>query len=171
MIEAPKATNLSTIMRNRRELRKRGVTPAALLVLESIARAAPEGMARVSVAAVGRMVGIGRASALAHVRRLEALGLVVRMGPAMMVCARSVLRVAADAVKGRAQHLKRLYDKKKAQATARMAALYQSGSSDAGRDRPASFGDPVSPDRAAARAELQRLYVPVHLRQAKGAGG
>lgn len=170
MNKTPKPTNLSVIMRNRRELRQRGVTPAALLVLESIARAAPEGMARLSVAAVGRMVGIGRASSLAHVRRLEALGLVVRMGPAMMVCARSVLRVAADAVKGRAQHLTRLYRKKKAQAAARMAALYQVPPPDAGRKAPASFGDAGSPDPARARAELQRLYVPVHLRQAKSAG-
>lgn len=171
MKNAPKISNLSVIMRNRRELRKRGVTPAALLVLESIARAAPEGMARVSVAAVGRMVGIGRASALAHVRRLEARGLVVRMGPAMMVCARSVLRVAADAVNARAQHLKRLFLKKKAQAAARMAALYQVPAPDASCKAPASFFDAGSPDRATARAELQRLYVPVHLRQAKGARG
>ena len=111
-------TNLSHIMRNRRELRNRGVSAGALHVLESIARACPKGLTRLSVAAIGRMIGITRSVTLRHVQKLEALGLVVRIGSAIMVNARTVLRMAADAVKNRAAHLKRLFTKRKSKSVA-----------------------------------------------------
>lgn len=108
-------TILSEIRSNRRELRNRGVTPTGLLILEALAYKAPGGFVRLSVAALGRMVGIGRATALRHVQKLEAIGAVIRLGPAIMVNAKGVLSWCAQACRNRAAHLKRLFHKKKSQ--------------------------------------------------------
>lgn len=136
---------LSLIMRNRREFRARGLTAADLIVLESIARHCPLGMRRLSVAEVGRLVGLHRSTALHHVRRLEAFGAVVRLGAAMMCNARAVHAWSADAVKNRALHVKRLFsfrysqlvgrrlpDRIKKDKTARLSAVAASGGCPAG---------------------------------------
>lgn len=108
-------TILSEIRSNRKELRNRGVTPTGLLILEALAYKAPNGLVRLSVAALGRMVGVGRSTALRHIQKLEAIGAVLRLGPAIMVNAKGVLKWCADACRNRAAHLKRLFSKKKSQ--------------------------------------------------------
>lgn len=150
------------IMGNRREFRARGLTAADLIVLESIARACPAGMRRLPVAEIARLVGLHRSTALHHVRRLEAFGVVFRLGAAMMVNARSVLSWAADAVKNRALHVKRLCLLRYSQLVGRRLPPRVK------KDIPAAVVPDLampSPDRASALADLKAAYVPLHLRR------
>lgn len=154
-------TNLSTIMRNRRELRARGVTAGALHILEAIARQAPEGLVRLSVAALGRIAGIGRSTALRHVQRLEELGMVVRIGPAIMVNAKTMLKVAADAVKNRAAHLKRLFLKRESKSV-RTRQQHRTRTLLLDHDS-AQIGETMA--RADAMRQLRETYIPPYLRK------
>lgn len=108
-------STLSLIRSNRYALRQRGIGATGLLILEALAYKAPSGFVRLSVAALGRMVGVGRSTALRHVQRLEACGAVTRLGPAILLNVRSVLSWCAEAVKERAAHAKRLFAKRKSQ--------------------------------------------------------
>lgn len=159
-------TTLSKIRSNRRELRKRGVTPAGLLVLEACAYRCGDGMARVSVAALGRMVGVSRSAALRQVQRLEALGALVRIGSAIMLNVRGVLSWCTSAALARVEHVKRLYLRKKQAAAAR---VFGGGVAPAAGSTPVPVPLPVpsSQSRQEALAELAASYVPVHLRQSR----
>lgn len=150
-------TNLQIIMRNRKQLRLRGVTAGALHILEAIARQAPGGFVRLSVAALGRIAGIGRSTALRHVHRLEALGLVVRLGPAIMLNAKTMLAVAAEAVASKAAYLKRLFLKKKSKTvrTRQQHGTYLDTN---------GVSEPLL-SREESLADLRAMYIPPHLRK------
>lgn len=162
---------VAVIYRNRRALRERGLTAADLLFLEAVARHCGDAMKRLSVAAVGRMIGIRRSTALHHARRLQAAGALVRVQSAMMVNVRSVLSWAADAVKTHLEHAKRLFSLRYSQ---RVSTCLTHGS----KEKKEGLGGWLAPsptfdsgmDRHSALAELAASYVPVHLRASARSG-
>lgn len=157
---------LSLIRSNRKALRLRGLTAADILTLESVAAFAPSGFRRLSVAAVGRMCGTGRQTALRHIRRLEAAGAVVRLGPAIMVNVRSVLAWCADAVRGRVETLKRLYAKRNSERVTRRVTHRRQQD-----DEGSSVADEamVIPDRQTALADLRALWAAREARRRQAA--
>lgn len=162
MVSKASRSLLSLIRSNRRALRARGLTAADLLMLESLAVLAPVGFGRVSVAALGRLTGTGRATALRHVRRLQAVGAIVRLGSAMMVNARSVLSWCADACKDRAARLKFLYLRRKSKLVCTLQTHRSKDNKSA--MNMGDLGALVPLDAVTARAELALTYIPVHLR-------
>lgn len=158
---------LSCIRSNRRALRARGLTAADLLTLEALAVKAPTGFARVSVAALGRMTGVTRMTALRHIRRLEAVGAVVRLGPALMVNARSVVKWAADACVSRAAHVKRLFLlRKSARVTGSATHRRQKGIENASMTET----DMLVPDRQTCLADLRAMVAARDAARAANAG-
>lgn len=108
---------LSQLQGNRFAIRQLGVCATGLLILESIAYKQPGGgLVRVGPSELGRRAGVRRQTAHQHLRKLEALGLVVKLGCAYMLNVKTILAMVADAVKARAAHLKRLFLKKKSQS-------------------------------------------------------
>lgn len=146
---------LSLIRSNRKALRLRGLTAADILTLEAVAALAPCGFRRLSVAAVGRMVGTGRQTSLRHIRRLEAAGALVRLGPALMVNARSVLKWCADAVRGRVETLKRLYAQRKSRCVTTRPTHRRQEAEEGGNRADEAL---VIPDRLTALADLRALW-------------
>lgn len=155
---------LSTIRANRRELRARGCTAADLLFLESVAAmmAGRLGLIRLSVAAVGRMLGIARSTALRHCERLEERGLLLRCRFGIAVNVSAVLAAAADAVKHRAEHLKRLFQKRFLESVSTRLTHSVQVSKELVQEPGEAVAAVSSFD---ARAALAAMYVPVHLRK------
>lgn len=158
-------STLSIIRANRRELRNRGVTPSGLLMLEALAvegqRRKTSGFIRLSVAALGRIAGIGRSTALRHVQRLEQIGAVMRLGPAIMLNVKGVLKWCADACKKRSAHLRRLYSKPKSQRVrTRATHSEEKYTSNQAQPEPKPIGD-----RLDALSWLRSNYIPPHLRE------
>lgn len=154
-------TILSEIRSNRKELRNRGVTPTGLLLLESLAYKAPGGFVRLSVAALGRMVGVGRSTALRHIQKLEAIGAVVRLGPAIMINAKGVLSWCAQACKNRAAHLKRLFYKRKSESVRTLVTHRELNKTNDGETHQTW----QNADASDARAVLAATYIPHWLRK------
>lgn len=144
---------LSTIRSNRRALRQRGLTAADLLTLEALAVKAPEGLRRVSIAALGRMTGVSRMTALRHVRRLEAVGAVVRVGCALGLNVRGLLSWAAEAATARLERAKALFLLRKAKAVTHSATQRSVKSLEEGRGSPCD----AIPERHEALRELAKI--------------
>lgn len=158
-------STLLIIRSNRRELRDRGVTPSGLLILEALAYQAQVrksgGFIKLSVAALGRMVGIGRSTALRHVQRLERIGAVMRLGPAIMLNVKGVLAWRKEAAKKRAAQVKRLYSKRKSPRV-RTRATHREEIYTSPQAQPET---PPQGDRLDALAWLRSNYIPPHLRE------
>lgn len=97
------------IAKNFRELRKMGLTSADLLALQQLAILCRNGSGIVRVSSLGRLLGISRSGAHYRLARLERLGVVVRVGRAVILNVKSLLRMAARAVVARAAHAKELF--------------------------------------------------------------
>ena len=168
MIKSP----LSVIRSNRKELRKRGCSAGDLLILEAVAFKSPQGgLVRVSVAAVGRMVGVGRSSALRSIQKLERLGAVVRIGAAMMLSVRFVLKqLLSDAVE-RAKSLRRafcLHRKRLRERSELIKALETKAESESVAHCATHRAKYISPDAVpVGHGSVVEGYVPVHLRKAR----
>lgn len=115
MATKPHNSLLSQIRANRRGLRARGLTAADILALEAVAAVAPSGSRRLSVAALGRLIGVSRVAALKRIRRLEAAGAVVRMRRTLILNVRGVLGWLESAVKDRLAAVKRRFSLGKSQ--------------------------------------------------------
>jgi len=85
---------VSIIRHNQRALRKVGASTADLHSLDVIARAAPSGLARMTGGDLGRITGVSRQTACYHMRRLEALGLILRIGSMVMISVDGLLGIA-----------------------------------------------------------------------------
>ena len=148
-------------------------------MLEALAFKAPGGLSRISVAALGRMAGVGRSTALRVVQRLERIGAVVRVGPSIMLNTASVLKWLAAGCMERARACRQRYLAEKERARRRREAakaLKEKAESESvayhatHRERIYNSGADAGwlvPERAQALAELSATYVPVHLRGKK----
>lgn len=152
---------LSVIRGNRHELRKRGLTGADIAALDSLAYLTALRRARsVRGAEVARSMGVSRQFVHRLVCRLEAAGAVIRVGGAIMLNVRGLLKWASDAVRGRLDAVRRCFVKKNARSVnARMTH----------RVKERETGETmVIPDRSEALKALAAGYVPVHLRVHRG---
>lgn len=152
-------TVLSDIRKNRRELRKRGLTGADLLTVESIAFVLA-GRRSCHAADVARLVGVSRQAAWRRIVRLEALGAVIRIGRAVMLNIRGLLRWATEGVAARLEAARLRFQKKKREVV-NLLATHRS------EEVQKPFTEPlltVFGTVAENRAALSALYVPVHLR-------
>lgn len=152
---------LTLVRGNRHELRKRGLTSADVLALESIAYLAERGRGRsVRAAAVGRSLGVTRQAAHLRVRRLEAAGAIFRVGGAILLNVRGLLKWAAAAVRGRLEAVRRCFDRKKACSVKHVLTHRV-------QDMEETIGAGLV-DRFDAVEQLRATYIPVHLRVHKG---
>lgn len=158
---------LSQIRANRRGLRLRGLTAADILALEAVAAVAPTGARRLSVAALGRLIGVSRAAALNRVRRLEAAGALIRMkslhrkrAGVLMLNVRGVLAWLETAVKGRLSGSNRLFSLWKRKTVNHLLTDNRTF-----QEKGLEAGEVGIPDRQTALAALRACYVPVHLRR------
>jgi len=103
---------LSKIRSNRRGLRARGLTSGDILALEAIA-AVSGGGRRLSAAAIGRLVGVSRSTGLWRVRRLEAVGAIIRLRGAILLNVKGMLGWLETACRERLASVKRLFIKNK----------------------------------------------------------
>lgn len=115
MAMKPHNSLLSQIRANRRGLRSRGLTAADILALEAVAAVAPSGSRRLSVAALGRLIGVSRVAAWKRIKRLEAAGAVIRMRRTLILNVRGVLGWLEAAVKDRLASVKRRFSLAKSQ--------------------------------------------------------
>jgi hypothetical protein len=151
---------LSTIRSNRRELRSRGCTASQLLILEAVAFKASGALCRLSVAAIGRLVGISRSVALRHIQKLEAIGAIIRLPRAILLNTSGILKWCAAACNKRVQHLKALFIKRKKQNVVQSATHREERYS----LEPKNDLLPVYSSVADARSALLSCYIPLHLR-------
>lgn len=152
---------LSQIRANRRGLRARGLTAADILALEAVAAVAPSGARRLSVAALGRLVGVSRVAALKRVRRLEAAGALIRMRRTLILNVRGVLGWLESAVKDRLASVKRRFSLVKSQNVNQRVTYNRTET-----ERGLEAGEMVIPDRQTALAALKSSYIPHYLRGA-----
>lgn len=158
----PKSAAPSTLARiraNRRALRRRGLQATDILMLEAVAHTCGDGLKRFSVAALGRLVGVGRATALRHVRRLEAVGALIRFRSAIGLNVAGVLSWCEEACRDRAAALKRLFLLRKSKSVCTRPPYREK------KVKKEPEGAVPVMDRLQALAELAETYVPVHLRR------
>jgi DNA-binding Lrp family transcriptional regulator len=156
---------LTQIRSNRHALRRRGFTSADLLALEALAHVAPNGLRRLSVAALGRLIGIKRAGALARIRRLEAAGAVIRVGRALGVNAAALFKWAAESTR----------DRLAAFAKAKLLKAKRKIGNVCIRERIGEEKNQKAPQsaewsiisRSDALEQLRATYIPPHLRAAR----
>lgn len=151
---------LSEIRKNRRELRKRGLTGADLLAVESIAFVQSGRRRSVHIAEVARLTGVTRQAAWRRIVRLEAIGAVFRVGRAVMLNVRGLLRWSADAIAARLEAARLRFQRKKAKVVTppllhRVKEVLTS---------PTEALLTICGTVAENRAALKACYVPVHLR-------
>jgi len=158
---------LSVIRANRRGFRARGATSQTLEVVETyFALKAKKG--RIGLADVGRVLGVSRQLVHRHICRAEDVGMLVRIGRTVLLCARSLLRWSQEFVLERAKAAK-------AKAVKRWQSLGKSGCVNTGLTHTVETNTNGLPDpepepilsRQEARRALAATYVPVHLRKAR----
>jgi hypothetical protein len=103
-----KSGQAGLIMANRKQFLRTGLSSVDIDYLVLIAQQSNGVLSTISIAGLGRIMGVSRVTAWNHVRKLETAGAIVRCGRMMFVCAKMLLQVAADAVKGRLAHLRAL---------------------------------------------------------------
>lgn len=160
---AAQETVLSDIRKNRRELRKRGLTGADLLTVESIAFVLA-GRRSCHAADVARLVGVTRQAAWRRIVRLEALGAVIRIGRAVMLNIRGLLRWATEGVAARLQAARLRFQRKKREVVNLLATHRR-------EEVLKPFSDPlltVCGTVAENRAALAGMYIPVNQRKSRG---
>lgn len=151
---------LTEIRKNRRELRKHGLTGADLLAVESVAVALTGRRRSVHVAEIARLCGISRQAAWRRVVRLEALGAVFRVGRAVMLNIRGLLRWSAEGVAARLEAARLRFQRKKAKVVTGGLPHTVKQAVQASTDALLTVCGTVAENRAA----LAALYVPLHLR-------
>lgn len=163
-------SSLQILRSNRRGLRKLGLTSQALECVETYF-ALKAKRPRVSLADVGRVLGVSRQLVHRHIVRAEAVGLIVRFGRSILLCAKSLLRWSDDFVLQRAKAYR---DK----TVKRWKTLLKSGCVNTGLTHTVSnTSDEMSETyvslvvenqtRQEAADALKRMYVPPHLRKAQ----
>ena len=163
-------SSLQILRSNRRGLRKLGLTSQALECVETYF-ALKAKRPRVSLADVGRVLGVSRQLVHRHIVRAEAVGLIVRFGRSILLCAKSLLRWSDDFVLQRAKAYR---DK----TVKRWKTLLKSGCVNTGLTHTVlNTSDEMSETyvslvvenqtRQEAADALKRMYVPPHLRKAQ----
>lgn len=153
---------LSAIQANRRGLRKRGLTGNDLLALEAVAYVAEGKKAPLSVAAVGRRLGVTRATAHWRIGRLVAAGVVIvfnggkRRAPGtktvFFLNVQGVLAMCAEAVRGRLEAVKRMFRKAKSEC---VRVLRTHGSEDIKKAPESARSRSVMPQREAKSEQIR----------------
>jgi len=105
---------LSMIRANRRGLRQRGLTGSDLLAVEAIAFVVGQGRKRsVRVADLARLLGVSRQAAHARVKRLEIIGALFRVGGAVLLNVRGLLRWSVESIAARVKAASRSFKRTK----------------------------------------------------------
>ena len=160
-ITGQKLHALQIIRKNRRGIRSLGLTSQAIQCVEAFF-ALKAKKPRAGQSDVARVLGVSRQLVNRHFARAEAVGLIARVGRTVILMTKSLLAWDRDFVLGRARAAK-------ARAVKRWKTLTKSqpvntGFTHTGKDITQPERAVELPDRQAAIADLQRMYVPVHMR-------
>lgn len=168
---SPQRSVLTEIRANRHELRKRGLTAADLLALESVAWVQSGRRRSVRCSEVARLTGVSRQAASRRLQRLEVLGAVFRVGGAVMLNIRGLLRWSADGIAARLEAARRRFLKKKAECVNGLLSHRERKEPLAESGGVLALTDPllaVVGTIAENKAWLAAHYVAPHLRQCRG---
>lgn len=164
MTQSNRQDPIALIAANRRAFRNLGATSQTLQCVETYFRIKRK-RSRLSLADVGRVLGVHRSIVSRHFKRAEAIGLLIRVGATFALNARGVLRWSKDAVQQRIEAAKRRFIKEKSKKRDSRSRIIEPQDK-----KPANGTDDVPQwqgTRSEALVALASSYIPPHLRKAR----
>lgn len=158
----PEQTAVSQAGRNRMQIRRQyGLSFQAVEVVLKLANLRAFGKPRASQSDVARVLGIDRSRVCQHLKKAEAVGLLVRVGRTYFFRFKAVLSVVEQGeISRKAAAMKRAFVRKVREIKRNLGFV-----ADCATDTPSEYLEQAVASRSDHLAALSSMYIPLHLRK------